>query len=81
MKGSDGHGSVRNRTAMLAFFGQVRFYQCGYRTPPPSDEVANLQITLKFSLVSFFLELDNFMVHNFVKSTNQLFQCSVIAKT
>merc|ERR1719348_975018 len=23
MKGSDGHGSVRNRTAMLAFFGQV----------------------------------------------------------
>ena len=23
MKGSDGHGSVRNRTTMLAFFGQV----------------------------------------------------------
>ena len=25
MKGSDGQGSVRNRTTMLAFFGQVRF--------------------------------------------------------
>ena len=25
MKGSDGHGSVRNRTTMLAFFGQVSY--------------------------------------------------------
>ena len=28
MKGQDGIGSIRNRTALLAFFGQVRYAQC-----------------------------------------------------